>query len=37
MLNNDTLKLDWDFKLSLLTDLVRVCSADRSCETLHSL
>ncbi len=26
MLNNDTLKLDWDFKLSLMTDLVRVSS-----------
>ena len=28
MLHNEDIKLDWDFKLSLLTDLVRVSSAD---------
>ena len=27
VISNDTLKLDWDFKLSLLTDLVRVSTS----------
>ncbi len=31
MISNDTLKLDWDFKLSLMTDLVRVRHSIYTC------